>query len=150
MNWLRYSTREMTHGGRRDVLSEHFNDWNWQKTVSIGEQHDYIWSGMAYSLCTCPVDSLRTAYLKALEALTAVDERLENLKSSLGEEVVANLEEKYQSSGGEQFLEDRDGLNCKTISIQTNQPIHSDLSFSGPRAITKRLVPQNARDREHI
>lgn len=36
MNWLRSSTREMTHGGRRDALSEHFNDWNWQKTVGLG------------------------------------------------------------------------------------------------------------------
>ncbi|KIO19112.1 hypothetical protein M407DRAFT_51641, partial [Tulasnella calospora MUT 4182] len=31
MNWLRYSTREMSPGVRRETLSEHFNDWNWQK-----------------------------------------------------------------------------------------------------------------------
>lgn len=37
LNWLRYSTREMTKGGRREILSEHFNDWNWQKIIGIGK-----------------------------------------------------------------------------------------------------------------
>ncbi|KIO19636.1 hypothetical protein M407DRAFT_30707 [Tulasnella calospora MUT 4182] len=91
LNWVRYSTREMSAGGRREVLSEHLNDWNWQKTIGI-------------------VDSIRTAYLKALEAFAGVTERLEDLKMSLGLEAVAKLEERYGSSGGEQFLEDRDGL----------------------------------------
>ncbi|KIO24708.1 hypothetical protein M407DRAFT_76647, partial [Tulasnella calospora MUT 4182] len=37
MNWLRYSTREMGIGARIETLSEHFNDWNWQKTLTISE-----------------------------------------------------------------------------------------------------------------
>lgn len=35
-NYLKYSTREMSHGNRRETLTQHFNDWNWQKTVGIG------------------------------------------------------------------------------------------------------------------
>ncbi|KAG8928508.1 hypothetical protein FRC01_005829 [Tulasnella sp. 417] len=73
------------------MLSEHFNDWNWQKTIGI-------------------VDTIRTAYLKGLEAFAAVMERLENLKMSLGPEDVGKLEMGYQTGGGEQFLEDREGL----------------------------------------
>ncbi|KIO27547.1 hypothetical protein M407DRAFT_73063 [Tulasnella calospora MUT 4182] len=37
MNWLRYSTREMGIGARIETLSDHFNDWNWQKTLAISE-----------------------------------------------------------------------------------------------------------------
>lgn len=36
MNWLRYSTREMSVGNRIETLSEHFNDWNWQKLLGLG------------------------------------------------------------------------------------------------------------------
>lgn len=36
LNYLRYSSREMTRGGREELLSEHFNDWNWQKIIGIG------------------------------------------------------------------------------------------------------------------
>ncbi|KIO21916.1 hypothetical protein M407DRAFT_62925, partial [Tulasnella calospora MUT 4182] len=36
MNWLRYSTREMSAASWIETLSEHFNDWNWQKTISLG------------------------------------------------------------------------------------------------------------------
>ncbi|KIO16043.1 hypothetical protein M407DRAFT_36243, partial [Tulasnella calospora MUT 4182] len=35
MNWLRYSTREMSAASRIETLSEHFNDWNWQKTIGL-------------------------------------------------------------------------------------------------------------------
>ncbi|KAG8929550.1 hypothetical protein FRC01_004157 [Tulasnella sp. 417] len=38
LNWLRSSTREMNPGMRIEVLSEHFNDWNWQKILSIAQQ----------------------------------------------------------------------------------------------------------------
>ncbi|KIO15400.1 hypothetical protein M407DRAFT_87152, partial [Tulasnella calospora MUT 4182] len=37
LNWLRSSTREMNPGMRIEVLSEHFNDWNWQKVLGIGK-----------------------------------------------------------------------------------------------------------------
>lgn len=37
MNHLRYSSREMTTGTREETLSEHFNDWNWQKLMGIGK-----------------------------------------------------------------------------------------------------------------
>ncbi|KAG8914912.1 hypothetical protein FRC00_009770, partial [Tulasnella sp. 408] len=55
--------------------------------------------------------TIRTGYLKGLEAYAGVTERLEDLKMSLGRENVAELEKRYKSSGGEQFLEDREGLN---------------------------------------
>lgn len=33
------STREMGPGFRRDTLDDHFNDWNWKKTVGLGMSH---------------------------------------------------------------------------------------------------------------
>ena len=33
MNSLQYSTREMTAGAREEVLTDHFNHWNWRKRV---------------------------------------------------------------------------------------------------------------------
>lgn len=35
MNWLRYSTREMSVGHRIETLSEHFNNWSWQKLLGL-------------------------------------------------------------------------------------------------------------------
>lgn len=34
MNAHQYSTREMTHGNRRDVLTDAFNDYNWKKMTT--------------------------------------------------------------------------------------------------------------------
>lgn len=36
MNKHQYSTREMTHGHRRDVLTDAFNDYNWRKLTREG------------------------------------------------------------------------------------------------------------------
>ncbi|KAJ7438372.1 hypothetical protein B0H11DRAFT_1752825 [Mycena galericulata] len=36
-NPLAGSTREMGPGARRDMLNEHFNDWNWKKIVALGK-----------------------------------------------------------------------------------------------------------------
>lgn len=36
MNAHQYSTREMTHGHRRDCLTDIFNDYNWVKLCSEG------------------------------------------------------------------------------------------------------------------
>lgn len=37
LNRLQYSTREMGHGNRRDMLTDHFMAWNWWKNVRAGE-----------------------------------------------------------------------------------------------------------------
>ncbi|KAG9031330.1 hypothetical protein FS837_003010, partial [Tulasnella sp. UAMH 9824] len=72
MNWLRYSTREMSPGHRIETLSEHFNDWNWQKTLNI-------------------VRFTKSAYLSAVQSLDVVLEELESLKDSLGPATAAQL-----------------------------------------------------------
>lgn len=37
-NWLKWQTREMSWGARREALSDSMNDWNHQKMVALGEQ----------------------------------------------------------------------------------------------------------------
>ena len=36
-NWYKYQTKEMTHGGRRDLLSDAFNQFNFAKSINMGE-----------------------------------------------------------------------------------------------------------------
>lgn len=36
LNWLKYSTRKMLAGARADLLSDHFNEWNWGKNIHAG------------------------------------------------------------------------------------------------------------------
>lgn len=36
---LAASTMQMSPGGRRDVLNDHFGDWNWTKTVGLSASH---------------------------------------------------------------------------------------------------------------
>ncbi|KAJ7251255.1 hypothetical protein C8J57DRAFT_1078120 [Mycena rebaudengoi] len=35
-NPLAASTKEMGPGSRRDTIDDHFNDWNWKKTIALG------------------------------------------------------------------------------------------------------------------
>ncbi|KAG8939676.1 hypothetical protein FRC04_006083 [Tulasnella sp. 424] len=65
----------MGSGARIETLSEHFNDWNWQKTLGI-------------------------------KALDTIVQELDDLKTSIGPEATAELEQRYHAAGGEQFLED--------------------------------------------
>lgn len=58
-NQHRFSTREMTHGHRRDALTDVFNDYNWKKLCGESEYEPYgIQVGwkrkMTPSLCKCP------------------------------------------------------------------------------------------------
>ncbi|KAG9042435.1 hypothetical protein FS837_010883 [Tulasnella sp. UAMH 9824] len=87
MNWLRYSTREMGFGARIETLSEHFNDWNWQKTLGIARH-------------------LTDAYAKAVESLDLVMQDLDELEENIGSESASKLRSKYEDAGGEQFLQD--------------------------------------------
>ncbi|KAG8925800.1 hypothetical protein FRC01_009690 [Tulasnella sp. 417] len=82
MNWLRYSTREMGTGARIETLSDHFNDWNWQKTLAIN------------------------SYAKAVESLDIVMQDLDELEASIGVETASKLRADYETAGGEQFLQD--------------------------------------------
>ncbi|KAF8074788.1 hypothetical protein FPV67DRAFT_1665551 [Lyophyllum atratum] len=36
INPIAQSTKEMGPGARRDTLDDHFNDWNWKKTIQFG------------------------------------------------------------------------------------------------------------------
>ncbi|KAG6809406.1 hypothetical protein H0H92_000378 [Tricholoma furcatifolium] len=36
INPIAQSTREMGPGSRRDTIDDHFNDWNWKKTIQFG------------------------------------------------------------------------------------------------------------------
>ncbi|KAF9466857.1 hypothetical protein BDZ94DRAFT_1157101, partial [Collybia nuda] len=38
INPIAQSTKEMGPGSRRDTIDDHFNDWNWKKTISFGER----------------------------------------------------------------------------------------------------------------
>ncbi|KAF9456024.1 hypothetical protein BDZ94DRAFT_1353138 [Collybia nuda] len=38
INPVAQSTKEMGPGSRRDTLDNHFNDWNWKKTITFGER----------------------------------------------------------------------------------------------------------------
>lgn len=37
INPLAASTREMGPGSRRDTVDDHFNDWNWKKSIGFGQ-----------------------------------------------------------------------------------------------------------------
>lgn len=39
LNGHKFSTREMSHGHRRDTLTDILNDWNYHKAVGEGEIH---------------------------------------------------------------------------------------------------------------
>lgn len=41
LNWLKYSSRKMLAGARVDLLSDHFNEWNWSKNINAG-QYDFF------------------------------------------------------------------------------------------------------------
>ncbi|KAF9457802.1 hypothetical protein BDZ94DRAFT_1285142 [Collybia nuda] len=38
INPVAQSTKEMGPGSRRDTLDDHFNDWNWKKTIAFGDR----------------------------------------------------------------------------------------------------------------
>ena len=40
-NQLGPQTRQMNHGHRQDTLIDHHNDWNWKKTMSLGQGPSY-------------------------------------------------------------------------------------------------------------
>ncbi|KIO20783.1 hypothetical protein M407DRAFT_29579 [Tulasnella calospora MUT 4182] len=87
LNWLRSSTREMSPGMRIEVLSEHFNDWNWQKVLGI-------------------VRYTSKKYTTSVLSLSIAQQQLDELKSSLGEREVSRLQSEYDALGGEKFYED--------------------------------------------
>ncbi|KAG8899214.1 hypothetical protein FRC01_010620 [Tulasnella sp. 417] len=95
MNWLRYSTKEMGTGTRIETLSEHFNHWNWQKTLGITRY-------------------LRGSYTKAVEALDNAIQELEGIETSIGPETASKLRLEYVTAGGEQFLQDNTQLQWQS------------------------------------
>jgi hypothetical protein len=51
-NPLSSSTKEMGPGSRRDTLDDHFNDWNYKKTIGLGKSVDVICLLAAHVLIT--------------------------------------------------------------------------------------------------
>jgi hypothetical protein len=51
INPLALSTREMGPHLRREVLDDHFNDWNWQKILRMGESHTADGESIANTVC---------------------------------------------------------------------------------------------------
>lgn len=46
LNWLQYSTQEMSAGHRREVITEAMNYWNWGKVIRTGMFYHQV-------LCAC-------------------------------------------------------------------------------------------------
>lgn len=45
-NFYKHQTREMTEGGRRDLLNDAFNHWNWMKCIGMGEFCLFVGTGI--------------------------------------------------------------------------------------------------------
>ncbi|KAG9011401.1 hypothetical protein FRB90_007326, partial [Tulasnella sp. 427] len=101
LNWLQSSTREMTAGMRIEVLSEHFNDWNWQKTLGLS----------AY----------RKKYASSVASLYEAQKHLEDLKACLGDQEVRRLLLEYESAGGQQFFADPNKVTWLSRQELTNE-----------------------------
>jgi hypothetical protein len=41
-NWLQYSTREMTWGARRDIITAVLLFWNWWKIITMGRSESHL------------------------------------------------------------------------------------------------------------
>ncbi|KAG9041631.1 hypothetical protein FS837_011950 [Tulasnella sp. UAMH 9824] len=136
MNWLRYSTREMSIGTRVETLSEHFNDWNWQKTLSISE---CLFSRLPADADASEARHLTTSYRRAVEALDTVIEELKDLEMSVGSQAAASLRAQYEKAGGEQFLADSTQLQWLSrkdlfASIQELTSTSKTLETASPSA----------------
>lgn len=103
----------MSIGTRVETLSEHFNDWNWQKTLSISR---CLLSRLPTEADASEARQLTSSYRRAVEALETVLEELRDLEQSVGVKVAASLRARYEEAGGEQFLEDSTQLQCKLNS----------------------------------
>ncbi|KAG9047221.1 hypothetical protein FS837_002783 [Tulasnella sp. UAMH 9824] len=84
MNAHQYSTREMTHGHRRDCLTDIFNDYNWVKLCSESRR-------------------VSDAYFVACQMLLTKSVDLEEIEEDIGAEKLAVLEAESASRGQEQY-----------------------------------------------
>ncbi|KAG8982256.1 hypothetical protein FRB90_006913, partial [Tulasnella sp. 427] len=84
MNAHQYSTREMTHGHRRDCLTDIFNDYNWLKLCS--ESH-----------------RVSGAYFLACQTFLSKSDDLQEIEEDIGEERLRTLVEDAARRGTEQF-----------------------------------------------
>lgn len=115
LNWLRSSTREMNPGMRIEVLSEHFNDWNWQKSVGIGKHRGRNrWGRPLTPPLELQVRFTAKKYTTSIMSLHIAQQQLEELKSFMGDEEVSRLQSQYKIQGGEKFYEDPTKVTCKT------------------------------------
>lgn len=117
LNWLRSSTREMNPGMRIEVLSEHFNDWNWQKVLGIGKHRGQNPRGrpLIFSL-ELQVRFTAKKYTTSIMSLHIAQQQLEELKLFMGDEEVSRLQSQYNIQGGEKFYEDPTKVTCETLT----------------------------------
>ncbi|KAG8947700.1 hypothetical protein FRC04_010544 [Tulasnella sp. 424] len=84
MNAHQYATREMTHGHRRDALTDVFNDYNWKKLCGEARR-------------------VTAAYFVALQMLESKRAELRSIEESIGEERVKMLTGEAAKRSNEQY-----------------------------------------------
>ncbi|KAG9044328.1 hypothetical protein FS837_008344, partial [Tulasnella sp. UAMH 9824] len=84
MNAHQYSTREMTHGHRRDCLTDIFNDYNWLKLCSESRR-------------------VSSGYFAACQTFLAKASELRSIEDSIGEERLRALEAEAARRGKDQY-----------------------------------------------
>ncbi|KAG8925861.1 hypothetical protein FRC01_009600 [Tulasnella sp. 417] len=84
MNAHQYSTREMTHGHRRDCLTEIFNDYNWVKLCSESRR-------------------LSETYFVACQMFMTKSSELEEIEEDMGPETLEVLKAEAARRGQEQY-----------------------------------------------
>lgn len=119
-NWLQYSSREMGWGNRRDMLTDHFNAWNWWKIVRIG---GYLFHP------GCQVDLIiqdrRTgrstweSYASGIQEMKKARKRLQDLEENLGSEAVERMEGEAARAGGEQYRPKNGATTCELALLCT-------------------------------
>ncbi|KAG8972484.1 hypothetical protein FRC05_009837 [Tulasnella sp. 425] len=105
MNAHQYATREMTHGHRRDALTDVFNDYNWKKLCGEGTSNweTYYLSLGLINLLLDKARRVTAAYFVALQMLESKRAELRSIEESIGEERVKMLTGEAAKRSNEQY-----------------------------------------------
>lgn len=132
MNGHQYSTpsREMTHGHRRDCLTDIFNDYNWIKLCSESKLcFQILESTPSLSFCQhCLVLGRRVAsgYFAACQTFLEKASELQSIEDSIGEDRLRALEAEAARRGKDQYgaKELKGNVHCRPYEglIQTDMP----------------------------
>lgn len=109
MNAHQYATREMTHGHRRDALTDIFNDYNWKKLCGESESmprfvHKYIPLTFA-AVGPFPNQGRRlsSAYFDACQMYNSKTLQLREIEETIGQDKVVELTKDAERRGSEQY-----------------------------------------------